>query len=86
MTLGERVLVLRRRRGLTQAQLAGQVGVNKMTIWRLEHGAIDDVKGQVIGRLAEALGCSADYLLGRGEEPKEEESEPIPADAALVEA
>jgi transcriptional regulator with XRE-family HTH domain len=71
MTLGERVLVLRRRKGLTQGELAKHAGVNKMTIWRLEHNAILDVKGQVLGRMAEVLGCSTDYLLGREEEPQD---------------
>lgn len=65
MTLGERVLVLRRRKAMTQGQLALQAGVNKMTIWRLEHNAILDVKGQVLRKMADVLGCSTDYLLGR---------------------
>ena len=70
MTLGERILLLRRRKQLTQDELAAQSGVNKMTIWRLEHGAIQDVKGQVLGKMALALETTADYLLGlREEEP-----------------
>jgi transcriptional regulator with XRE-family HTH domain len=64
MTLGERILLLRRRKRLTQDELAAQSGVNKMTIWRLEHGAIHDVKGQVLGKMALALDTTADYLLG----------------------
>jgi transcriptional regulator with XRE-family HTH domain len=68
MTLGERILLLRRRKRLTQEELAAQSGVNKMTIWRLEHGAITDVKGQVLGKMAVALETTADYLLGLREE------------------
>jgi transcriptional regulator with XRE-family HTH domain len=64
MTLGERVLVHRRRCKLSQESLADLAGINKMTIWRLEKGAITDVKGAVLGKLATALGVSADYLLG----------------------
>jgi len=64
MTLGERILLLRRRKRLTQDALADQAGVNKMTIWRLEHGAIQDVKGQVLGKMALALETTTDYLLG----------------------
>jgi transcriptional regulator with XRE-family HTH domain len=82
MTLGERVLILRRRNRLTQDELAALVGVNKMTIWRLEHGAIQDVKGQVISKMAQALGTSADYLLGLTE--REEPSETLPTNLALV--
>ena len=55
MTLGERVLLLRRRKRLTQDALADQAGVNKMTIWRLEHGVIQDMKGQVLAKMAVAL-------------------------------
>ena len=68
MTLGERILLLRRRKRLTQEELAAQSGVNKMTIWRLEHGAIHDVKGQVLGKMAVALETTADYLLGLRED------------------
>src|SRR5712692_5744617 len=77
MTLGERILLLRRRKRLTQDELAMQAGVNKMTIWRLEHGAIRDVKGQVLGKMALALETTADYLLGL-----REDAQPDPHTAA----
>jgi hypothetical protein len=35
-----------------------------MTIWRVEHGAIQDVKGQVLAKMALALETTTDYLLG----------------------
>jgi transcriptional regulator with XRE-family HTH domain len=76
MTLGERILLLRRRKRLTQDELAAQSGVNKMTIWRLEHGAINDVKGRVLGKMALALDTTADYLLGLRED---DQSGPQPA-------
>ena len=64
MTLGERVLIWRRRRNLTQQALAEAVGIAKNTIARLEQGGITDLRGQVIARLAQVLGVSTDYLLG----------------------
>jgi transcriptional regulator with XRE-family HTH domain len=67
MTLGERVLIWRRRRNLTQQALAEAVGIAKNTIARLEQGGITDLRGQVIARLAQVLGVSADYLLGLDE-------------------
>ena len=76
MTLGERTLLLRRRKRLTQDELAAQSGVNKMTIWRLEHGAIQDVKGQVLAKMALALETTTDYLLGL-----REDAEPAPRTA-----
>ena len=39
-----------------------------MTLWRLEHGAIQDVKGQVVAKMALALDTTTDYLLGLREE------------------
>ena len=71
MTLGERVIVLRRRRKLTQGELAQAVGVAKNTISRLEQGRIADVQGNVIAHLAQTLGVSTDYLLGLAEERDE---------------
>lgn len=38
-TLGAELIELRRERGLTQAQLADEAGVNQSEISRLEHGA-----------------------------------------------
>ena len=81
MTLGERILLLRRRKRLTQAELAAQSGVNKMTIWRLEHGAIQDVKGQVLGKMALALETTTDYLLGL-----REDEQPAPHTATMQDA
>ena len=78
MTLGERVLIWRRRRNLTQQALAEAVGIAKNTIARLEQGGITDLRGQVIARLAQVLGVSTDYLLGLDaseEAPRSENSE-----------
>jgi transcriptional regulator with XRE-family HTH domain len=81
MTLGERILLLRRRKRLTQDELAAQSGVNKMTIWRLEHAAIQDVKGQVLAKMALALETTTDYLLGL-----REDEQPDPRTAAREDA
>jgi hypothetical protein len=48
-----------------------------MTIWRLEHGAILDVKGQVLAHMALALQTTTDYLLGL----REDEQPTIPPPA-----
>jgi transcriptional regulator with XRE-family HTH domain len=79
MTLGERIVLHRRRKGLTQEELAKAVGVNKMTIWRVENQDIKDLKGQVIARLARTLGVSADYLLGLAENDVGSEVQPAVA-------
>ena len=64
MTLGERVHLYRKRRQLTQAELAGVVGLDKMTISRLENNGIQEIRSGALARMAIALDVSADCLLG----------------------
>ena len=78
MTLGERILILRRRQDMTQQQLAKEAGLNKNTIARLEQGNLKDLGGRLVAKLAKALGTSTDYLLGLTEESGVE-SEIVPA-------
>jgi transcriptional regulator with XRE-family HTH domain len=67
-TLGERVLLMRRRRGLTQRELAERAGINKNTISRLEQGDMKDLGGMLVAKIATALQVSTDYLLGMTEQ------------------
>ena len=80
MTLGERLLILRRRQAMTQQQLAKEAGLNKNTIARLEQGNLKDLGGQSVVKLAKALGTSTDFLLGMTE--RDEMSELLPAAVA----
>lgn len=65
---GERVLVRRRARRLTQAECARAAGVSAKTISRIEQGQCRVLAGTV-ARLALALETSADYLLGLTDDP-----------------
>jgi len=71
--IGERILILRRRCGLTQRELAKEAGLNTNTIARLEQGSLKDLGGQAVVRIARVLDTTADYLLGmtENEEPRE---------------
>lgn len=71
-TFGERILILRRRNDLTQRELAKMAGINSNTLARVERGEVKDLAGQAIAKLARALGCSGDYLLGLTDEEEEE--------------
>jgi transcriptional regulator with XRE-family HTH domain len=64
MTLGERILILRRRRQLSQRGLAKVADVSFQTIAKLEQGGLHDLTGEYIVKLARALGVTADVLLG----------------------
>jgi transcriptional regulator with XRE-family HTH domain len=82
MTLGERILILRRRNSMTQKELAREAGLNTNTIARLEQGNLKDLGGQAVARLAKALGTSTDYLLGMS--AVDPDSEMTPTELALA--
>jgi transcriptional regulator with XRE-family HTH domain len=67
-TLGERLLIMRRRRNLTQRELATAAELNTNTIARLEQGNLKDLGGQSVAKLARALDTSTDFLLGLTEQ------------------
>jgi len=71
-TLGERLLILRRRRGLTQKALAQAAGLNTNTVSRLEQGDLHELGGQSIAKLAQALRTTTDFLLGLSEHPEKD--------------
>jgi transcriptional regulator with XRE-family HTH domain len=62
IALGERIRGLRRRRGLTQADLALAVGVTFQQIQKYERGA-NRVSASMLGRIAKALESSVADLL-----------------------
>jgi transcriptional regulator with XRE-family HTH domain len=62
-TVGQRLARLRRERGLTQAELAGRLSIAQPIVSDYERGELR-LHGQLIVRLTEILGVSADELLG----------------------
>lgn len=56
-TLGERLHRLRKLRGLTQGELAAQLGVSKPTVWAWEQGRARPIEER-LDAIAEALGVS----------------------------
>lgn len=82
MTLGERILILRRRLKMSQADLAKSCGLDKNTIARLEQGRVQDLSGATVVRVAQALQVSTDVVLGVV--PIDEPSEALAAVEALV--
>ncbi len=68
-TIGERVMLMRRRRGLSQRDLAARAEMSPTTLNRLEQG-LQSVYAERLATLARILDVSSDYLLGlpeRGE-------------------
>lgn len=65
-TMGERLLDLRKRRGLSQEELAAQLSVSRQTISRWEMGT-SKPDTQNILQLCKIFDVSADYLLSGGQ-------------------
>ena len=59
------IKVLREQRRLSQSSLAVAIGVDRQYVWKLEHGVRTDIRASTLGKLADALHCTTDELLGR---------------------
>lgn len=68
-TIGERVMLIRRRRGISQRNLAARAQMSTTALNRLERG-LQSVSAERLATLARILNVSADYLLGLQEETK----------------
>lgn len=81
-TLGDRVLKLRRHRGLTQRELADRAGISSPFISDIENNK-RNVSSSVLLRIANALGASLDYLM-KGEMAETEDPSPprVPTELA----
>ena len=81
MDLGDRIKRQREKRRLTQTELAELAHVNQALISRLESKINASTNTEVLKRLAQALVCTTEYLVGMHED---EDSEITPAAVALV--
>ena len=63
--LGERIHTLRRRLDLTLRELGDMANVSYVTVSKIERGKMPQVSVDIVVKLADALGVSVDYLLGR---------------------
>jgi len=73
MTMGERIVYLRKKKGWSQAELARQAAIGQSTLHGYESGtrAARGMSVDVAIRLARALGVSVDYLGGMYEDSDE---------------
>jgi transcriptional regulator with XRE-family HTH domain len=81
VTLGDRIKKQRQKLGLTQQELANKVEVLRPRITELESNRRFVVTSEVLKRLAAALRCSTDYLVGMYED---DESEMVPTMAGMA--
>ena len=64
--LGARIVAARERMGWTQIDVAYEIDVDPMTVSRWERG-VTTPRSSALLALADALGCTTDYLLGRSD-------------------
>lgn len=62
MTFGERLRYIRRRRKMSQDNLAAQVGVSREAIYKYEHDMADP-RLLIFVCIADALGVTMDFLV-----------------------
>lgn len=65
----ENIMKKRIKLGISQAEFAKKMGVNTSTVYRWEKGQID-IPSSTLCEIADALGCTTDWLLGRSESRK----------------
>jgi transcriptional regulator with XRE-family HTH domain len=72
MTLGDRIKRRRTALRLTQQELSGRAQVRRETIAELETNRRFTVSSEILRRLARALGCTTDYLVGMYDDDEDE--------------
>lgn len=72
MTLGDRIRHQRTQRRMTQEELASRANVRRPTITELETNRRMTVSSEILRRLARALGCTTDYLVGMYDDEEDE--------------
>ena len=80
--LGKRVATMRTKRRWELQDLATATGVSYQSLWRIERGQQGEPGAFTLAKIAKALGCSMDYLVGLYEEDKD--SEQLAAATALA--
>ncbi|MCQ2439285.1 MAG: helix-turn-helix domain-containing protein [Oscillospiraceae bacterium] len=69
MFSGERLAEIRKLRGWSQERLGEVIGVSRSAINKYEVGVVTEVKASQVELMAEALGCSAAYLVCWTDDP-----------------
>lgn len=65
----ERIRELRKKKGLTQTQMAELLDCGSRHYQKIEHGEIN-IPSLMLKKVADHFGVSADYLLGRTDNPE----------------
>ena len=83
-SLGDRLAWVRGFRRMSQQELAESTGLKVQNISRIETDQREHVRSDTLRRLAEALDCSTDYLVGLTDDPAPPKKRPRPRKARPV--
>lgn len=75
MTFAERLRELRTEAHMTLDEVGNRIGVGRATIYKYEHGIIENVPTEKVHQLANMFGVSRPYLMGWTDEPHANPSE-----------
>lgn len=64
MTKGERIKSKRELLGISQTDLAEQIGVSKQTLYKYENDIVTNIPSDVIEKLSAKLECTPSYIMG----------------------
>ena len=76
----ERIEALLRERGISGSKLSADLGMSRSFMTELRKGRAKGVNAETAARIAEYLGVTTDYLLGKSEQPG-----PVNGDEELTE-
>lgn len=68
MTIGDKIKLLRKSKGMTQSELGEHLGVKKNAVSKWECGRVEDIPAGKIKMMAEIFEVPTSYLID-GEEP-----------------
>jgi transcriptional regulator with XRE-family HTH domain len=66
---GQRVIAARSSQGWTRRELAKRAGLHEQHLANIERGNRHRIEAETIIKLARALGCTTDYLMGVADTP-----------------
>lgn len=88
MDMGQKIKVLREKKGMTLEELGNEVGVGKSTVRKWETGMIANMRRDKISKLAKALNVEPSYLMGWDDNLTTDNADIIPdilSDGTLIE-
>ena len=81
---GQRVITARDQQGWTRRELAKRAGLHEQHLANVERGNRFRIEAETIIKLARALNCSTDYLMGLTDDPTPPTKRPRTRKAAPV--